>query len=169
MSGKTVYFLPKNKNMKPEKIKYIYPHNSKKKSKLIFGNYRRQGKQYYWHYGVSIKVVLGSETVISLKPHLIFTMDGINPIDNPARQHSFRRSKGKRFFNEEWRDMQLAFIQRLKDATGHVRISVTNDGVSLTMSDWPETFISDIGYDDPKDVVQDNTYQNITDDYEQEE
>ena len=33
--------------------------------------------------------------------------------------------RGKRFFNEEWRDMLLAFIQGLKDENGEIKMKVT--------------------------------------------
>ena len=72
------------------------------------------------------------------------------------KQHSFRRKKGKRFFNEEWRDLQLAFIQQLKDIDGKIKIKISISEEFLEMKQWPETFWSEVGYNDPKSQMDIN-------------
>ena len=85
-----------------------------------------------------------------MKSHIIFTSDGFKIIDDDKKQHSYRRKKGKRFFNEEWRDLQLAFIQRLKDEDGKIKIMVSaSNEYDLEMKEWPEMFWSEVGYNDP--------------------
>ena len=63
--------------------------------------------------------------------------------------HSYRRRKGKRFFNEQWRDLQLAFLQQLKDKDGDIKINVSLNGQAVKMKEWPEAFWSEVGYNDP--------------------
>lgn len=45
----------------------------------------------------------------------------------------------------------MAFIQRLKDTDGKIRINVSaSEGHDLEMKEWPEMFWSEVGYFDPK-------------------
>lgn len=57
--------------------------------------------------------------------------------------------KGKYLFNKEWRDLLLAFIQRLKNKEGEISIQVTTPGKQVKLKEWPEMLISEIGYIDP--------------------
>ena len=57
----------------------------------------------------------------SIKSHLIFTQDGVNIIDNDSTQHSYRRNKGKTFFNEQWRDMLIALLFSLQDNNEEIK------------------------------------------------
>lgn len=49
----------------------------------------------------------------------------------------------------EWRDLLLAFIQRLKNKEGEISIQVTTPGKQVKLKEWPEMLISEIGYIDP--------------------
>lgn len=145
MSNKRLaYFLPKYDKI--AKVKFTYPESTKKKAKALLGEMRGAG---FWHYGVSFQPTLFPFIGFSLKSHLLFTSDGRQLIDDGKKQHSFRRKKGKGLFNEAWRDLFLAFIQRLKSKNGEISILVTGSGEQFTMKEWPEMFISEKGYIDP--------------------
>jgi len=147
MSNKRLaYYLPKYDKVK--KIDFIYPFTNRKKSKSILGKYEDIGS---WHYAISIQPALFPFVGFSLKSHILFSSDGFKVIDDDKKQHSYRRKKGKRFFNEEWRDLQLAFIQQLKDVDGKIKIRVSeSEEYDLEMKEWPEMFWSEVGYIDPK-------------------
>ena len=75
-------------------------------------------------------------------------------------------------FNEAWRDLFLAFIQRLKNKNGEISIQVTMQKEKFTMKEWPEMFISEKGYIDPnakmsvdkiEDYYEDLTAEEIND------
>ena len=57
--------------------------------------------------------------------------------------------KGKRIFNEEWRDLHLAFINGLKK-DDRIEIALTSNFI-LDMPIYPEIYRADFGYFDPKD------------------
>lgn len=161
---KQAYFLPKYN--KPKKIDFIYPFSTKKKSKTILGKFEDIGM---WHYAISIQTILFPFIGFSMKSHILFTSDGFQIIGDDKKQHSYRRKKGKRFFNEEWRDLQLAFIQNLKDDGDEIKIKVSLDGQSFKMKEWPETFWSEVGYIDPKakmdvDKIEDYSEEQLEDD-----
>lgn len=145
MSNKRLaYFLPKYDKVK--KIEFTYPFSKRKKTKSILGKFENIGS---WHYAISIQPILFPFVGFSLKSHILFTSDGFKIINDDKKQHSYRRKKGKRFFNEEWRDLTLAFIQQLKDQEDEIKITVALDDQTFKMKEWPEMFWSEVGYIDP--------------------
>lgn len=162
MSNKRLaYFLPKYDKI--TKVKFTYPESTRKKAKALLGEMRGAG---FWHYGVSLQPTLFPFIGFSLKSHLLFTSDGMQLIEDERKQHSFRRKKGKGLFNEAWRDLFLAFIQRLKNKNGEISILVTMQGEQFAMKEWPEMFISEKGYIDPNakmsvDKIEDY-YEDLT-------
>jgi hypothetical protein len=145
MSNKRLaFYLPKYESVK--KVSFIFPFSIRKKSKSILGKFESVGS---WHYAISIQPTLFPYVGFSLKSHIIFTEDGFKPVPDEKKQHSFRRKKGKRFFNEEWRDLMLAFLQRLKDPVGNIQAVVTQKGEVFKMKEWPEMYWSEVGYNDP--------------------
>lgn len=142
---KLAYYLPKYNDLK--RIQFTYPHSNRKKAKGLVGKFVSLG---FWHYSLSFQPMLFPFVGFSLKSHVIFTSDGFKVIDDDKKQHSFRRKKCNRFFNEEWRDLQLAFIQNLKK-DNEISIPINNlTGQTLKMKEWPEMFWSEVGYFDPK-------------------
>lgn len=141
---KLAYYLPKYNDLK--RIQFTYPHSNRKKGKGIVGKFVSFG---FWHYALSFQPMLFPFVGFSLKSHVIFTSDGFKVIDDDKKQHSYRRKKCNRFFNQEWRDLQLAFIQNLKK-DDEISISINDiNGQVLKMKEWPEMFWSEIGYTDP--------------------
>lgn len=158
MSNKrAAYFLPNYKTVKP--TKFIYPYSNKKKSKSIQGEFG----DIFWHYAISFQPTLYPYLGFILKSHIVFTKDGFELIDDDKKQHSYRRKKGKRFFNEEWRDLQLAFIQNLK-AENEIAIIVSKSGLKLKMKQWPEMFRSKVGYFDPNSDMDIDKIENYSED-----
>jgi hypothetical protein len=150
--------LPKNDGF--SKIKFIYPNTLIKKRKTIGGTYLNIG---YWHYGISVKPLLSPILGYSIKSHIIFTSDGKNIIPDVKKQHSYRRNKCKKFFNDVWRSMQLAFIQNLKDSQGNIQIAVGKENSLIKIEEWPIIITSDFGYNDPNSMNENNNIENDID------
>ena len=164
---KRAFYLPLYKNLKP--VKFHYPYSSTKKSpkrKSICGKFETIGN---WHFAVSPQAILFPFIGFSLKSHLVFTDDGFKIISDTKKTHSYRRRKGKRFFNEEWRDMLLAFLQGLKDEDGEIKIQVSSEGEILKMKEWPEMFWSEVGFNDPKKRMDLDKIENYTEEIEEDE
>jgi hypothetical protein len=100
---------------------------------------------------------------------LVFTEDGFKIISDTKKTHSYRRRKGKRFFNEEWRDMLLALLQGMKDEDGEIKIQVSANEEYLKMKEWTEMFWSEVGYKDPNSKMDINKIENYIDETEEEE
>jgi len=154
MSNKRNSYFYTPANLATGKVSFEYPGLLKrKKTKNLFGVYKHQFK---WHYAISVKVVLSPILGFSLRNHLTFTNDGFQVWKNDKGQvdtdkiQIHRRGKGRRLFNEEWRDMLIAFLHALKKEN-EIKISLTTDFI-LHMKTFPEKYRSSFGYIDPKDL-----------------
>jgi hypothetical protein len=166
MANKKIAYFYTPANLHSWKVKFEYPFRTKKKNKTknIIGKHKNLGK---WHFAISMKPILEPEIAFSLKSHITFTEDGFKVWQNNKGEidtdkiHSQRRAKGKRFFNEEWRDMLLAFLNGLKQ--GEKIEILLCDNFVLEMPVMTETFWADFGYFDPKDETRHgllSTYEN---------
>jgi hypothetical protein len=147
-----------------DRVKFEYPYREKRKTKTksLLGKYKSFGK---WHYALSFKPILNPITGFSIKSHLLFTENGFQTWEDKKKMFSHRRSKGKRFFNEEWRDMLLAFIQGLKSNCDSINIPVSKYQ-NVQMKDMPEMFWADFGYLEPNEKM---TFEMLNDYYIEEE
>lgn len=158
-------------NLPEKKVRFEYPYRKADKSKLknLIGVHLGTN---CWHYAISAKVILSPIVGFSLKSHLTFSESGYGVWKNTDGEvlknkiHSHRRKKGKTMFNEEWRDMLLAFLYALKDEDGSVKIKVSATD-ELNFKAIPEVYWSDFGYFDPKDKTRHgllSIYENEDDD-----
>lgn len=119
-------------------------HNRTKRKKLV-GTYHDK----FWHYGVSVQPRLSPYVCFSLKSHILFSDDGYNIWGDDYRLHSARRSKCKRWFNETWRDLLMAFISSLAREKKKIEMQL-KENFSLEMPFLTKQFYSSIGYNEPK-------------------
>lgn len=160
----TIQSLPNRK----VKFSFLFKDRNKvkPKKKNLIGKHLEIG---LWHYAISVKPILSPFLGYSLKNHICFTNDGFNVWQKDVKGkfetdkdkiHTHRRRKGKTFFNEEWRDLFLAFINGLKK-DGQILINLS-DNFKLEMPDHPIFYWADFGYYDPKDKTRQgllNTYE----------
>jgi len=133
------------KQKKLIKIRNEITYHNRKKSKLLCGKYRDD----FWHFAVSAQVRLHPIQCFSLKTHIIFSDDGFNIWKSDSRLHSARRTKGKTWFNEEWRDQLMAFIKSLAGRRDYVPINL-NSSLTVRMPLLTEQYFSDFGYIEPE-------------------
>lgn len=152
MSSKKNAYFHNLKSLPSQKVKYQPTNSERSKTKNLIGKYKSFGK---WHYAITARPILFPVLSFNLKSHITFTSDGFkvwekgNKVDTD-RLHSQRRAKGKRMFNEEWRDIFLAFINSLK-INDEIIISLSSE-FDLKMNDFPMQFWADFGYSDPKEL-----------------
>lgn len=157
MANKRLAYYYTTSNLTTQKVRFDFPNrkNNKTKNKNLIGKNSTNGN---WHYAVSIKPILAPVLGYSLKNHLAFTNDGLNVWKNEKNEvdkdkiHRERRKKGKRLFNEEWRDLLLAFLSALKK-DNKIEINLSSK-FTLEMPIYPEMFWADFGYFDPKDKTR---------------
>lgn len=150
MSNKNMAYYHTNSSLPTSKVTYDFPYreNARSKTKNLLGKHLEVGK---WHFAVSAKSSFAPFLGFHLKSHLIFSKKGYEAIDDKDLQHLHRRKKGKRMFNEEWRDLLLAFMKSLEDSEGNIVLKTHTD-TDIVMKPTLEMFWSDFGYFDPKDL-----------------
>lgn len=144
LANKQSCFFYKNGIKEKNKVSYSYK-NQKTKTKKLVGKYLDD----MWHFGVSFKVILYPYAAFSLKSHIVFSYDGKKMWEDKNKVHSARRKKGKRFFNEEWRDLLIAFLHSLADENGDILIPLT-ENFNIKMKKETIMFQSNFGYIEPK-------------------
>jgi len=129
-----------------ENDKIFFPYDGKIKWRQLLGKVRES----YWHYALSFHPLLFPNLCFSMRAHIVFSDDGKVIWDSKKRLHSARRSKGKRMFNKEWRDLMLAFLYSLASEDKFIHISLSEQK-ELIFPPVPITFYSSYGYNDPHD------------------
>ncbi|HEX7356112.1 MAG TPA: hypothetical protein VF270_00205 [Ignavibacteriaceae bacterium] len=150
MSNKNMAYYHTYSSLPTSKVTFDFPYREKVRSKTknLIGKHLEIGK---WHFAISAKSTLTPFLGFQLKNHLIFSEKGYKAIEDKDLQHSLRRKKGKRMFNEEWRDLFLGFMKSLENSDGNILLK-TNTETDIVMKSLPETYWSDFGYFDPKDL-----------------
>ncbi len=163
LANKSIAYYHTFQSLPNTKVSFFYPFSSAKrpKKKNLFGKYLTLGR---WHFAISVRPILEPILGFSVKSHIVFTKDGFNAWEDKDVVHSHRRKKGKRMFNEEWRDLLIGFINSLKNENELIEISIAQASV-IKMKNNVELFWSEVGYYDPDD----STRQEIFIEEEEEE
>jgi hypothetical protein len=108
-----------------------------------------------WHFGVTSSFRSIPSPHFRLKSRLVFTQDGIAPLDSAARAHRLRRSFAKGWRNPRWRDMLLSFLYWLGDGTTVLDIPVAKDD-AIVLSLPPMVFSCPVSIEDIHDTLDDD-------------
>lgn len=119
-------------------------HEKAVRAKALSGNYR--GKN--WHYAQSAYFTNFPFEGVLFRAHLLFT-DSNDVAFSDAMQIVARRSKGKRFFNNEWRDLLQAAIYSHSDGKDAININLCCEQNRMAIKSKPYVFMSEKGYIEP--------------------
>jgi hypothetical protein len=128
-----------------EKDKVFFKYKNKSTYKQLLGDFG----ETTWHYALSATPTLNPVFCYSVRAHLVFSDDGQTVWKAKNKMHKARRSKGKSFFNKEWRGLMLAFLSSISNEKNEISIPLTST-VNLEISNTPILFTCDFGYDEPK-------------------
>jgi hypothetical protein len=126
--------------------KVHFQYEDKPTWKQLVGDYFVESK---WHYGISLHTLLYPHLCYSLKAHIVFSDDGQTIWESKKKLHRARRTKGKNFFNEDWRMLMLAFLHALAENKS-IRVPLTEED-TLELPTCTMSFESRIGYDEPQE------------------
>lgn len=118
---------------------------SQGRAKMLSGTYK---KKKNWHFGLSGFFVQYPEEGIIVKWHLIFS-DEAGKILPESLQIAARRSKGKRMFNKEWKELLHASMFYLADGSDNIYYSSCCDENALYVRRESERFVSPKSYPEP--------------------
>lgn len=156
LANKSLAYYHTLHSLPTSKVSFFYPYSTaaRPKKKNLFGKYLTLGR---WHFAISVRPIFEPVLGFSIKSHIVFTEDGLKGWEDKDVAHSHRRKKGKRMFNEEWRDLLLAFINSLKDESNLIEIPIAKNSV-IKMKSNVEMFWSEVGYNDPLDAKRQEVF-----------
>lgn len=96
-----------------------------------------------WHYGLEVVPTVEPRFGFYLRPHVVFTLNGVSYPDT-GKQHTLRRRECKTWYNDRWGDMMLAAVKHIADGDSFVLQfgSDLNSELSLV----PEVYVSPVRY-----------------------
>lgn len=131
--------------------------NGKKRRKRLSG--RSIKRNVYWSFAISIHPVVGRQWHFELKPQVVFTTDGVTPIDSKVKMARLRKSFCKNWWNDQWRALLNGFVTFLAGGADTIRVPLGGSAeltlaASLALFEVPTTIIGDIlaSLDDDNDV-----------------
>ncbi|REG60859.1 TIR domain-containing protein [Paraburkholderia sp. BL6669N2] len=80
-----------------------------------------------WHFAVSPNVLIKPNLRFGLNYTAVFTKDGIEPLDDKAKAHRFRRSFCKNWWQDRWRDMLSAYLTFIKGSEPALTVHLSPD------------------------------------------
>lgn len=96
-------------------------------SRQVVGQSGKRG--VHWHYALNAQLRASPLWHLRLSPRLVFSTNGIDPIDDIKRSHALRRSFAKGWRNARWRDMLCAQLWWLAEGRSEIRLPVASDEV----------------------------------------
>ncbi|WP_154416581.1 TIR domain-containing protein [Victivallis lenta] len=142
MSGHYAFWLPAD----------VIPKNKIGRIQLV-----GKQKDKMWHFAISASVKLFPEPLLQIRSHIVFTTDGQTLIREDGIQHSARRTKGKSWWNKDWRNRLFAFVTFLSKDTDCMTFSLGNEKKFL-ISATSIQFQSPISYKLPKNNNLDDEF-----------
>jgi TIR domain-containing protein len=119
----------------------------------------------YWHFGLQARPMVHPIFAYIMKPHVLFTSDGLNIWASKKRLAAARRSQCKDWWNDEWRDRTLAVVSHLASSDDKIILKLGNDACA-TIHYRPVTFISPVSYADPQTIRKSTEETETNDDYD---
>jgi hypothetical protein len=134
-SAGTVMFFPKD--LLPDDRVYYTNAKGKRARKNVVGFSKVLNA--YWHLGMRAVVRLGEAPTVRLRPYVVFSRDGREPLQDADEMTKFRRRFCRSWFNHVWRPLWQAFFEFFGDGSESVLIAlgehrswaVASDGLKL--------------------------------------
>jgi hypothetical protein len=126
---------------------YFVDLDGKRRRKQVVG--RSEVRSVYWHLGYRAKPIIKDPMRVLLRAAIIFSEDGRTPIKDDGRMHRLRRGFCKSWWNDQWRDLLLAYTAWLGGGGPAIELWA-GDGATIRLSGAPEIFVSPVSIADPQ-------------------
>jgi hypothetical protein len=171
-SAGTVMFFPKD--LLPEDRVFYVNARGKRTYKQVVGFSKVLNA--HWHLGMRAVVRLGDVPTVRLRPYVVFSRDGRQPLQDADEMTRLRRRFCKSWFNHVWRPLWQAFFEFFGNGSDAVQIplgedqhwSVAGEGLKLVaaMSMPLDLAVSDDEAvpEEPEEIEDDAEYADYGDD-----
>lgn len=126
-SGHLAWYMPKG-FVESNRVEFQDDDGKRRRKTLVGWSERRK---VFWHFAVEGRPVLGRHPRFVLRQHVVFTPDGISPIESKERMHLLRRRFCRSWWNDRWRDLLIAFVTWLGGPNGGALTVGTSSRIQL--------------------------------------
>lgn len=134
----------KSRNVYYFKYGEKYKRTNAKRPKNLSGRYK--GK--HWHFGVNGSYVQYPTPGVLINWHLVFS-DSNYKMLSTSSQISARRSKGKHFYNKEWKELLLTAMEYCSKGSDYGCYMSCCEDSAFYIKSKPMRYISEKGYIEP--------------------
>ncbi len=138
-SGKVAWFFPDNEDFNGFKS-FADVFGVARKKKVIGFSAKNN---VFWHYAIELKAQYGPHAKVCLIPHVVFTEDGRNPLNDKNKMHRLRRGFCKNWWNDRWRDLLLLYMFMLSEGNDTIDLPVGANQF-LKLVSRPDLFESEV-------------------------
>ena len=103
----------------------------------------------YWHFALEAKPTSHPVYGYLMKPHVLFSDDGVQIWNSPRRLHRARRSQCAGWWNDRWRDLIAAATTWLADSSSSIELSAGRE-TRLAIAATPLVFRAPVSFDDDR-------------------
>lgn len=131
--GRVAWFFPDSKEFGGLNL-YADVFGEQKKKQVI-GYSTKNG--VFWHYAVEARPHFGRYPSVSLVPHVVFTSDGSNALNDKKKMHRLRRGFCSNWWNDRWRGLLLAYLNMISMGGGKIDIPISGED-KISFNSRPE-------------------------------
>lgn len=125
----------------------------------MFGKIRRkrltgfsEKRKVHWHFAMDVYPYIVHDPIMFLRPHVVFTDDGIKPISSSLRMQRLRQGFCRSWWNDRWRDLMLAYTTYISDESGFIQIPVGSENF-FVLDPKPSLLESPVSLDTEMETV----------------
>lgn len=101
----------------------------------------------YWHFALEARPILSPSLGFAVKPHLLFSDDGLVLWTSKERMHRAGRSQRRNWWNDDWRDRIIGSMAWLAQGGEHVSLPTSTEE-ELAVSRLPLQFECPLSFDE---------------------
>lgn len=124
MSNERMAWFAANDAQSGNWVSFIDMAGVRRRKRLVGRSVRRSVN---WHYAIEVSHYASIGSLVIAKPHIVFTRDGMNPLDDPKAMHRLRRGFCKSWWNDRWRDLLLAYLTSISGGFDQIEIPCGGD------------------------------------------
>jgi len=106
-------------------------------------------KRRWWHLAVEARPTLNPMPALAIRLHILFSDDGKSIWTSEKRLHAARRSQGRSWWNDDWRDRGRGVMAWLAGDGPVLRMPIGADQV-LEVDTVPLSLVSPVSYSKPE-------------------
>lgn len=122
-----------------------------------------QSRGIHWHLGIQAQMRTWPVEHLRLRPRIVFTANGMDPVEDKAQAHTLRRKVTKSWRNAKWRDMLCAYLWWFTGGQAELSLAV-GERQYLIFSVPPMQFSAPVRVTSGFDAQEENESDNEADD-----